>query len=612
MPQLLIKIGNAEQVHELTGSATIGRGPDNSIVLDDDSVSTHHSQIDPEEEKWVLRDLHSTNGTLVNGQPISEVEIHDGDAIVFGSIGCHFKVPATPYTPTEEHTSLEPQTSFGSKLTNWGKAALQETKRNAHLASIKARIEKAKHIDLNKAHYELGRKCFEAKCFGDKYELQYKELADLTQNIHEKRQGIIVPEHATAGERIKAAAHNTAGKATAEALTLKFKQLFTILGGLVAHEQQSVPELAEAFGAVNNIHIHIKELELEYATLAADQEAKQQLKSLSGAIVNEASEKTREASNTGLKAVKLYSEKASATGKDALKRCSPGKLKVPVLIVGALLVLTSLLYISKPLFPSLKSKIVSYVGAFQGRKDTTTNGSSEMDGSHVDTSTTNQEKFTSFLKVVTNNPDLVFYATIGPCTGEEVSDGKGGYKTLDSYSINIQYNKGSEEGHWQRDGSHKWTLECDFASPPPSNASLERLQMGEPYRKFTSTLTSEDLASLYKFLEIYKGWLEASRRENLSPGIVKNMPDATCVKGTFNTNGLLTISFKSGSIQTKTLGPTCALKLLAMMNTLPDQLTEAQEELKEYQRQSAVDAKRKMDEETKRREDENKATNILN
>jgi pSer/pThr/pTyr-binding forkhead associated (FHA) protein len=33
-----------------------------------------------------LQDLHSTNGTQVNGVPISEVDLKDGDKIHFGSV----------------------------------------------------------------------------------------------------------------------------------------------------------------------------------------------------------------------------------------------------------------------------------------------------------------------------------------------------------------------------------------------------------------------------------------------------------------------------------------------------------------------------------------------
>ena len=54
----------------------------------------------------------------------------------------------------------EQPTSFGSKLASLGKAAFDETKRNAHLASLKAKIEKLKLVDVHKAQYVLGKKAY--------------------------------------------------------------------------------------------------------------------------------------------------------------------------------------------------------------------------------------------------------------------------------------------------------------------------------------------------------------------------------------------------------------------------------------------------------------------
>ena len=31
-----------------------------------------------------MKDLHSTNGTVINGRPIETVELHDGDMLVIG------------------------------------------------------------------------------------------------------------------------------------------------------------------------------------------------------------------------------------------------------------------------------------------------------------------------------------------------------------------------------------------------------------------------------------------------------------------------------------------------------------------------------------------------
>lgn len=62
----------------------IGRHPDCDIVLPDRLVSRHHAQVvrDPERQAYILEDLHSKNGTFVNGQEIhGPYVLRDGDEI---------------------------------------------------------------------------------------------------------------------------------------------------------------------------------------------------------------------------------------------------------------------------------------------------------------------------------------------------------------------------------------------------------------------------------------------------------------------------------------------------------------------------------------------------
>jgi hypothetical protein len=71
---------------ELDGSAlTIGRAPDNSLVLDDAGVSRHHARIQARRGSLVLTDLESTNGTWMGGMRIDEVALGVGDRIDLGA-----------------------------------------------------------------------------------------------------------------------------------------------------------------------------------------------------------------------------------------------------------------------------------------------------------------------------------------------------------------------------------------------------------------------------------------------------------------------------------------------------------------------------------------------
>ncbi len=69
----------------LDGRCTIGRHPGSTIVLDDARASRHHASIRPVRGGHLLTDLESTNGTLVDGTPVTEQTLHDGDEIVIGS-----------------------------------------------------------------------------------------------------------------------------------------------------------------------------------------------------------------------------------------------------------------------------------------------------------------------------------------------------------------------------------------------------------------------------------------------------------------------------------------------------------------------------------------------
>lgn len=72
-------------------ATTIGRLPDCDITLVDANVSRNHAEIRPRNDGFVLVDLGSTNGSTVNGVPVIERELRDGDELGFGSIRLTFQ-----------------------------------------------------------------------------------------------------------------------------------------------------------------------------------------------------------------------------------------------------------------------------------------------------------------------------------------------------------------------------------------------------------------------------------------------------------------------------------------------------------------------------------------
>jgi S1-C subfamily serine protease len=77
-----------------------GRHADAELRFDPDadlSVSSRHAEFTSTAGAWYVRDLHSLNGTFVNGMPVVEpVQLHDGDAITFGANGPRVRYTCHP------------------------------------------------------------------------------------------------------------------------------------------------------------------------------------------------------------------------------------------------------------------------------------------------------------------------------------------------------------------------------------------------------------------------------------------------------------------------------------------------------------------------------------
>jgi len=92
MPKLLVSLPNGTSAsHDLTESTiTIGRVSDNTLQIEDVSVSSHHAQLTlGDAGDYILQDIGSTNGTWIGVKEAKEGEDHplqDGDKLRFGNI----------------------------------------------------------------------------------------------------------------------------------------------------------------------------------------------------------------------------------------------------------------------------------------------------------------------------------------------------------------------------------------------------------------------------------------------------------------------------------------------------------------------------------------------
>ncbi|HCC47331.1 MAG TPA: hypothetical protein DEQ38_04330 [Elusimicrobia bacterium] len=88
---------------------TLGRKPDNDIVLDNAAVSGHHAKMYESGGTWFVEDLNSTNGTFVNGKKTLKCGLKPGDIVTLVKYSLVFadEAAAVAHAPAEQ--TLPPQ-----------------------------------------------------------------------------------------------------------------------------------------------------------------------------------------------------------------------------------------------------------------------------------------------------------------------------------------------------------------------------------------------------------------------------------------------------------------------------------------------------------------------
>lgn len=84
-------VGLGVRSHRLRDVNLIGRSADNTVVIDEETVSSRHARVSFITGQWWLEDLGSKNGTSVNGDPLEEpLIVTYGDIISFGVVDTEF------------------------------------------------------------------------------------------------------------------------------------------------------------------------------------------------------------------------------------------------------------------------------------------------------------------------------------------------------------------------------------------------------------------------------------------------------------------------------------------------------------------------------------------
>lgn len=88
----LIDLGSGRTYRITTWQASIGRERvTGGVVLTDPNASRRHAELVFDGSAWSVRDLNSTNGTLVNDVDVPEARLHDGDVLTIGLTNLEFR-----------------------------------------------------------------------------------------------------------------------------------------------------------------------------------------------------------------------------------------------------------------------------------------------------------------------------------------------------------------------------------------------------------------------------------------------------------------------------------------------------------------------------------------
>jgi len=101
---------------------TIGRLPDNTVVIDNPAVSGHHARIFVDGADYILEDLRSKNGTYINEKHVVRGALRDGDMLLVGKHRLVFEV-----------MSVAEPAGNARRVPTLGKTAYLNTKRHREL-----------------------------------------------------------------------------------------------------------------------------------------------------------------------------------------------------------------------------------------------------------------------------------------------------------------------------------------------------------------------------------------------------------------------------------------------------------------------------------------------
>jgi pSer/pThr/pTyr-binding forkhead associated (FHA) protein len=196
MPKLLLKF-NAAVIKEVamdTESISIGRKPDNDIVIDNPAISGHHCKLTLEGGGYYVEDLESTNGTFVNEKRIKKSGLHHNDVVGLAKHAVVFLNEAeladeAPRPPSDATMVLTPQKQAELVAASAAAAKPAGADKSGWLRIIKGAVDVAEH-ELKGMSTYIGK--------SDRVQVQIKgsglfgSAPEVAASVHRKPEGYIL------------------------------------------------------------------------------------------------------------------------------------------------------------------------------------------------------------------------------------------------------------------------------------------------------------------------------------------------------------------------------------------------------------------------------------
>lgn len=149
MPRLIIeRPGSPARLYELIDGSTvrIGRAASNDIAIPHSSISRSHAAVEGKRDSWVITDLHSANGVLLNGVRIDRAELKSGDVIGLGDIRLRFENMTTGTIVAKASPELN---SHLTQILDQKSVArlLEQTKSKPSTQWTEERVDQASRVD---------------------------------------------------------------------------------------------------------------------------------------------------------------------------------------------------------------------------------------------------------------------------------------------------------------------------------------------------------------------------------------------------------------------------------------------------------------------------------